>query len=218
MSVPLFGAISPLKSLVFVALPCPALLQAEEPILGPPLPEPTAETIRVLGRWAAYFLLASLAVTPLRQGLAWPGLISVRRMLGLASFAYAIGHFFAFVADKGFDLERVASEIALRTNYAIGAVGLVVLALLAATSTDAMVRRLGGKRWRYLHRAAYLAAAAAVTHYFLHVKADLAQPMLLAGFALWLLLYRMVLWTRGSTVASRPMPCIAHAAAGRAAL
>jgi Ferric reductase like transmembrane component len=98
--------------------------------------------------------------------LAWPRLIAVRRIVGIAACAYALAHFTGFIVAKSFDLQRVVSEIVLRINYAVGAVGLILLSLLAATSTDAVVKRIGGKRWQLLHRAAYLAAAVALTIIF----------------------------------------------------
>lgn len=202
-------AVPPLKAFVFIALLMPALVQAGLLAFGPPLAEPIKDTIHLLGDWAVYFLMASLAITPLRQVLAWPRLISVRRMVGVAAFFYALAHVTGFAADKNFDLSVVLSEIALRTYLTIGAAGLVLLAILAATSTNGMVRRLGGKRWQSLHRIIYLAAAIAAVHYFLQAKGDLWAPTLVAGIAGWLLLYRLILWSRGSAVASRPLSVFA---------
>lgn len=202
-------AVPPLKAFVFIVLLMPALLQAGTLAFGPPLAEPVKDTIHLLGDWAVYFLLVSLAITPLRQILAWPRLISVRRMIGVAAFSYALAHVIGFVADKNFDVRVVLSEIALRTYLTIGAAGLVLLAILAATSTNAMVRRLGGKRWQRLHRIVYLAAAIAAVHYFLQSKGDLWAPTLVAGIAGWLLLYRLILWTKGSAIASRPLSVFA---------
>ncbi|MEZ5788523.1 MAG: protein-methionine-sulfoxide reductase heme-binding subunit MsrQ [Xanthobacteraceae bacterium] len=198
-------AVPPLKIFVFVVLLMPALLQAGMLAFGPPQAEPIKDTIHMLGDWAVYCLVASLAITPLRQILAWPRLIAVRRMIGVAAFFYALAHVIGFAADKSFDLSVVLSEIALRTYLTIGAAGLILLAILAATSTNAMVRRLGGKRWQSLHRIVYLAAAIAAVHYFLQAKGDLWAPTLVAGVAGWLLLYRLILWSKGSAVASRPL-------------
>ncbi len=201
--------VSPLKVVVLLALASPALMQLGVLALDPPMAQPITNTIHWLGDWAVYFLLASLAITPLRQLFAWPRLIVVRRMIGVASFAYALAHVTAFAADKRFNLELVLSEIVGRVYLVVGATGLVILAVLTATSTDGMVRRLGGKRWQGLHRFAYLAAAVALVHYFFQSKADLAQPTLVAGLFAWLFLYRLVLWTAGSAAASRTLSAIA---------
>lgn len=204
-----FRAVPPLKLFAFIVLLTPALLQAGTLAFGPPLAQPVTNTIHMLGDWAVYCLMAILVITPLRQILAWPRLISVRRMVGLAAFFYALAHVTAFVVDKNFDLKHVLSEIVLRTYLTIGAGALVLLAILAATSTTGMVRRLGGKAWQRLHRIVYFAAFIAVIHFFLQSKEDVWTPTLVAGMAGWLLLYRLILWTRGSAVASRPITVFA---------
>lgn len=201
--------ISPLKAVVFVALLTPALVQAGTLAFGPPLAQPVTNTIHMLGDWAVYFLMATLAITPLRQISAWPRLIIVRRMIGVTAFFYALAHVIAYVIDNNFNLPHVLSEIALRTYLTIGAAGVVILAVLAATSTTSMVRRLGGKAWQRLHRIVYLAAFVAVIHFFLQSKEDVWTPTLVAGIAGWLLLYRLVLWTKGSAVAARPLTVFA---------
>ena len=201
--------ISPLKAVVFVALLTPALVQAGTLAFGPPLAQPVTDTIHMLGEWAVYFLMATLAITPLRQIAKWPRLIVVRRMIGVTAFFYALAHVIAYVVDNNFKLAHVLSEIALRTYLTIGAAGVVILAVLAATSTTGMVRRLGGKAWQRLHRIVYLAAFAAVIHFFLQAKEDIWTPTLVAGIAGWLLLYRLILWTRGSAAASLPVTVFA---------
>lgn len=201
-----------LKAAVFVALLMPALVQAGKLAFGPRLAEPVTDTIHMLGDWAVYCLIAALAITPLRQILAWPRLIAVRRMTGVAAFFYALAHVSAFVVDKNFDLTHALSEIVLRTYLTIGAAGLALLAILAATSTAGMVRRLGGKAWQKLHRIVYFAAFIAVVHFFLQSKEDIWTPTLVAGMACWLLLYRLILWTTGSATASQPLTVFAISA------
>ena len=106
------------------------------------------------------FLMISLAVTPLRRIARFNQLVDVRRMIGVGAFVYAAAHISLYVADQMFDLWKVASEIVLRLYLTIGFVALLGLAALAATSTDGMVRRLGGKRWQRLHQAIYGIGAA----------------------------------------------------------
>jgi sulfoxide reductase heme-binding subunit YedZ len=129
--------------------------------------------------------MVSLALTPLRQGFAWPSLILVRRMVGVAAFAYIATHFLLFVGDQAFDLGLVAAEIVKRFYLLLGFIALLGLSALAATSTDGMVRRLGAARWRALHRLAYGIAILGIVHYFMQSKVDPGQATIVAGIYLW---------------------------------
>lgn len=144
------------------------------------------------GFWMLVFLMTSLAITPLRRITRWGGLLDVRRMIGVGAFVYGCAHISLYASDQMFDLAKIASEIVLRFYLAIGAVALLGLALLAATSTDAMVRRLGGLRWQRLHYAAYGIGVLALVHYFQQVKADVSAPTFAAGVFGWLIGYRGV--------------------------
>jgi sulfoxide reductase heme-binding subunit YedZ len=119
-------------------------------------------------------------------------------MIGVAAFAYAAAHLSLYALDQRFDLGKVATEIALRFYLTIGFTVLVILAALAATSTDGMARRLGARRWRRLHRLVYPAALLAVVHFFIQTKADVDEPWVMAGLYAWLMLYRGLAWWRGS--------------------
>jgi sulfoxide reductase heme-binding subunit YedZ len=137
------------------------------------------ETItHATGGWALRFLLASLAVTPLRRAHArLAALAPLRRTFGLLAFLYAALHAMTFFAlDLGFALGRVAEEIAERPYVTLGFTALALLAPLALTSTRGWQRRLG-RRWLALHRLVYLAAGSAVLHFVWLVKADLAEPL-----------------------------------------
>lgn len=185
------GRLSPLKAAVFAALFLPGLWTVAAFWLGALGPRPLNEAIHQLGLWAVRFLLISLAVTPLRQSLGWPRLVLVRRMVGVAAFGYAATHLLLYTADQAFDLAKVATEIALRIYLTIGFAALLGLSVLAATSTDAMVRRLGGRRWSRLHRLVYAIAALALTHYFMQAKLEVFEPTVMAGLFVWLMGYRM---------------------------
>ncbi len=106
-------------------------------------PKVVTEMIHRTGQWTIRFLTLSLLVTPLMRGARYPKLVAIRRMVGVAAFAYACAHLTLYVVDQHFDLAHVASEIALRFYLTIGFVAWLGLAALAATSTDAMIRRLG---------------------------------------------------------------------------
>src|SRR6185437_6508716 len=123
----------------------------------------------------------------------WPRLMLVRRMVGVAAFAYAAAHLSLYVVDQEFDLRRVAVEIALRFYLTIGFLALMVLATMAATSTDGMARRLGGKRWRQLHRLIYPAALLMVVHFFIQTKANVDEPWVMAGLYGCLMGYRALI-------------------------
>jgi len=186
------GRFSPLKSVVFALLWAPGLWLAWRLAAGQLGPRPTNEVILHTGLWTIRLLLLSLAVTPLRQLLRWPQLVTVRRMIGVAAFAYGAAHLTAFAADKAFDLGVVATEIVSRVYLTIGAVALAGLTALAATSTDRMVRRLGGRSWRRLHRLVYAIGILAAVHFFLQSKLNVAEPIVMAGLLAWLLGYRLL--------------------------
>lgn len=196
------GRFSALKAAIFALLFLPGLFLTEEYARGQFGAQPITELIHGAGLWAIRLLLLSLAVTPARQILRAPHLILIRRMLGVATFAYAALHLAAYAADKMWDLAAVADEIVLRRYLAIGAGGLLLLLALAATSTDAMVRRLGGKRWQALQRLVYAIGLLALLHFFMQSKIDATEPTILAGFFLWLMAYRAVAWRSGTETAT----------------
>jgi sulfoxide reductase heme-binding subunit YedZ len=157
---------------------------------------PLNDLIHRTGYWALVFLLTSLAVTPLRRIARFGGLMDVRRMIGVGAFAYAATHISLFITDQMFDLGKVASEIALRLYLTIGFTALLGLSALAATSTDAMVRRVGGLRWRRLHQLSYAIALLALIHFFQQTKLDVGVPTFVAGLFAWLMGYRLIAWRK----------------------
>ena len=170
---------------------------------------PVNFAILTTGLMALVFLMLTLAVTPLRKitGLNW--LISFRRMLGLYAFFYACAHFLIFFSlDRGFSVSSTLHEIIKRKYLWLGMTGLLVMVPLAVTSTNAMIKRLGGKRWRTLHRLAYVAAVAGVIHYYMQVKADVRQPLVFAAVLAILLGYRLMVYL----YRSKPAPATTAAA------
>jgi sulfoxide reductase heme-binding subunit YedZ len=158
---------------------------------------PINDLIHRAGFWALVFLGLTLAITPLRRIARYGALIDVRRMIGVASFFYIAAHLALFFADQSYSVVKVFTEITSRVYLIIGAVAWIGLAVLAATSTDAMVRRLGGVTWRLLHMIVYAIALLALIHYFQQTKADVTVPIFVAALFGWLLLYRIVVWWRG---------------------
>lgn len=198
------GRFSPFKLCVFLLLFVPAIMIAFRYADGALGPRPLNEALHQIGNWTLKLVLISLAVSPGRKLLQWPRLLLVRRMVGVAAFAYAAVHLFLYVADEAFNLGKVATEILVRVYLTIGFVSLLILTAMAATSTDGMVRRLGGRRWRRLHRLVYLAALLSVVHFFMQVKFDVDEPWVMAGLYAWLMGYRLVdrFGRRGSRLAA----------------
>lgn len=188
------GNVSAFKAAVLLGLVLPGAVLAVQYEAGRLGAEPLDTLIHQVGLWTIRLLFLSLAITPLRQILRLPELVTVRRMIGVAAFVYGALHLGLYAADQAFDLAKVASEIALRVYLTLGAVALTILLALAVTSTDAMIKRLGGKRWRALHRAVYGAAALAVVHHFLQAKINIDEACVRAGLFAWLMLYRLAAW------------------------
>lgn len=158
---------------------------------------PLNELIHRAGFWALVFLGVTLAVTPFRRIFRYGNLIDVRRMLGVGTFCYIAAHLALFFADQSYSVEKFIHEITHRVYLIVGAVAWIGLATLAATSTDGMVRRLGGMRWRRLHQAIYAIALLALIHYFQQTKADVTVPTFAAGLFFWLIAYRVLAWWQG---------------------
>lgn len=185
------GTLHPLKLLVLIGLFLPALWIAyalDQGLFGP---RPINRAVHEIGLWTIRFLLLSLAITPLRLSLKWPDLILVRRMIGVAAFGYVALHLILYIADEKYDLVKVATEIVVRIYLTIGFVALLGLLVLAITSTDGMVRRLGARRWQRLHRLAYPVAILGSIHFFMQSKADVWEPMWMTGLFCWLMGYRL---------------------------
>ena len=187
------GKLSPLKLAVFVALFAPLIWIGVQALNGALAPKPVTEAVYQTGQWAIRLVLISLLVSPLRRIAQWPKLIAVRRMVGVGALAYAIGHFFLFIVEQKFDLMHVAAEIALRFYLTVGFIALLGLIALGVTSTDAMIRRLGGLRWNRLHKLVYIIAALGIFHFYLQAKADVSEPALMMGFYFILMLFRLLM-------------------------
>ena len=154
---------------------------------------PVNFAIRTTGLLSLIFLVLTLLVTPVSRINRWSWLGQFRRVLGLYACFHACLHFLIFFGfDRGASASGTLSEIIKRPYLMVGTLGLVLMVPLAVTSTDAMIRRLGGKRWKALHRLAYVVAVAGVVHYYMLVKADVTQPVAFAVVVAVLLGYRLV--------------------------
>jgi sulfoxide reductase heme-binding subunit YedZ len=145
-----------------------------------------------LGDWTLRILLLSLTMTPLRIlfGLSWP--VTLRRLLGLFAFAYALLHFNVWlVVDHFFDWPEMAKDVLKRPFVTVGFTALLLLVPLAVTSTAGMVRRLGAVAWRRLHRLVYLIAILGVLHYLWLAKVGVRGPYYYAAWLVPLLAIRV---------------------------
>jgi methionine sulfoxide reductase heme-binding subunit len=168
---------------------------------------PIDDVTDTLGDWTLRFLLASLALTPLRLlfGIGWQ--MTLRRLLGLFAFFYVCLHFLVWIVlDHFFDWPEMGADIAKRPYITIGLTGLTLLIPLAATSTVWAVKRLGGVNWRRLHRLVYVAAALGVLHYLWLAKKGVDAPYYYAGVLILLLGVRAWAWLRGMARRRGAMP------------
>jgi len=192
------GSFSWFRSAILLAVCLPGIVTAVQYLAGFFPVRPITEIIHATGDWTIRLLMISLAVTPFRQSFRWARLITLRRMIGVAAFSYAVLHLVFYAADNMFDPGKVVSEIALRIYLTIGFAALLILGALALTSTDGMVKRLGGKAWQRLHRWVYAAGILACIHYFMQSKLNVSEPLVVAGLFLWMMGYRLVLWSTSS--------------------
>jgi sulfoxide reductase heme-binding subunit YedZ len=145
------------------------------------------------GFWTLVFLCLTLAVTPLRRLLHRNELIRFRRMLGLFAFFYGVLHFVTYIwFEQSFDFAAMLDDVAQRPFITMGFIAFVLMIPLALTSTSGMVRRLGGKRWQWLHRLVYLSAIAGGVHFYWKVKSDITVPVRFAVVIAILLGYRLI--------------------------
>lgn len=154
---------------------------------------PVEFVTRSTGTWTLVMLCITLSVTPLRRMLGWPWLLRLRRMFGLFAFFYAVLHFTTWLwLDQWFDLSSMVADIVERPFVTVGFTAFVLMLPLAATSTQAMMRRLG-HRWQELHRLVYAIAALGVLHFWWHKagKNDLSEPTVYALVVAALLAFRV---------------------------
>lgn len=158
---------------------------------------PIEKVLRQTGYWTLTFLTLTMALTPIRQ---WTGVIWVgrfRRMLGLFAFFYSLLHLGTYVIlDQFFDWMGILKDIAKRPYITVGFTALVLMIPLAVTSTDGMLRRLGGERWRKLHRLIYVITLGGIIHFWWLVKKDITEPFIFASIYAVSMLLRSLMQQR----------------------
>ena len=156
-------------------------------------PNPLDFATKTTGMLTLIFLSLTVAVTPLRKIFGINSLVKYRRMIGLFAFFYGSLHLLTYIwFDRLFNLKSVGQDVVRRPFILVGMTAFFLMVPLAITSTNKMVKRLGGKRWARLHRLVYVAAIAGVVHFWMLVKSDTSLPLTFAFIALFLLGYRLL--------------------------
>src|ERR1044071_10125777 len=155
-------------------------------------PNPPEFITRTTGMMTFIFLTLSLAITSIRKIFGFNSIIKVRRMVGLFAFFYGCLHLLTYVSfDRYFNLRSIPGDVVSRPFIAFGMLAFVLMVPLAITSTNKMVKRLGGKRWARLHRLVYVAGVTAAIHFWLFVKSDTRLPLTFGFIVLLLLVHRV---------------------------
>jgi sulfoxide reductase heme-binding subunit YedZ len=167
-----------LKVVVFLSASLPLLALVRAVFWGALAADPYPPAIQETGLWSLRLLLLGLALSPLARAAGWSWPLDLRRMVGLFAAFYALVHLAVWAKDYGFDWSFLASEVAARSYLAVGLAGALLLAPLAATSTDGSVRRLGARAWRRLHWLIYPAAALAYLHFAMAARFTRAETLI----------------------------------------
>ena len=182
-----------LKVVVFVNALVPLVLLLWDLYHGRVGPNPLQFATTTTGMLTLIFLSLTVAITPLRKIFGINSLVKLRRMLGLFAFFYGALHLLTYIwFDRAFNIISVGPDVVKRPFILAGMVAFLLMVPLAITSTNKMVKRLGGKRWAKLHRLAYLSAIAGVIHFWMLVKSDTRLPLTFGFIVLFLLGYRLL--------------------------
>lgn len=184
-----------LKTVLWIAGLAPLAWLIRNGLRGELTADPVKYITHFTGRTALTILFITLCVTPIRRLTGWNGIIRLRRLIGLFSFFYAVIHLLIYLAfDRGFVFTELGEDIVKRPYITIGFTAWLMLLALAVTSPQAMVRRLGGKRWRALHRLVYVVPVLGVIHFTWAQKKDIRLPLLYALVLGGIFAVRLVQW------------------------
>lgn len=176
------------KAVLFGLCLVPLALLIQGGVAGTLGANPVETIQRATGDWGFRLLLATLAVTPLRKYSGWHWLVRLRRMLGLFAFFYVCLHLTTYVwLDNLLDIDVILRDVLKRPFVSAGFAAFALMVPLAATSSHAMVRRLGGRRWQALHRSIYAIAIFVLAHRWWMAKEAYLEPMVYTAIVAWLL-------------------------------
>ena len=180
------------KIVIFINSLAPLVVLGWDALFGRLGANPVEFFLRTTGVLTLLFLLITLSITPLRKYYGWNQLIKFRRMLGLYAFFYGFLHLITYsIFDKSLSVSAIVDDIRERPFIAVGMLAFFLLIPLAVTSTNNMIKRLGGKNWQNLHRLTYAAAIGGVMHFWMIVKSDVFYPLLFGLILAGLLGYRI---------------------------
>jgi sulfoxide reductase heme-binding subunit YedZ len=180
------------KPALFLVLLVPLALLIEQGISDNLGANPVETITHQTGLWSLRLLLLTLSITPLCKLTRISELVRLRRMIGVYCFFYALLHFMTYaVLDHSFDTAAILEDVVKRPYVTVGFSAFLMLIPLAATSTNGMIKRLGGKRWKRLHKLVYLCGLGGVIHYLWLVKADAFSPLNYLAIFIVLMLFRL---------------------------
>lgn len=192
------------RQLVLVNGLLPAVLLLIDGFRGNLGVNPVEFVTRATGVLTLVLLVITLMVTPLRKLFGWNWLLKQRRLLGLIAFFYGVAHLMTYLAfDRDWQLQTVIGDVYKRPFIAVGMFSFALMIPLAITSTNAMIKKLGGKRWARLHRLTYLLTIGGVVHYYMLVKSDITYPVIFGSVVAALLGFRVVAALRKPVKADR---------------
>tara|TARA_R110002049_G_scaffold233509_7_gene406858 strand:+ start:3373 stop:3978 length:606 start_codon:yes stop_codon:yes gene_type:complete len=201
--LPELNIVSKIKTLLFIACLIPAIWLTIAVFTNQLGANPIEAVTRETGLWALRFLWLTLLITPLRWVTGWNSLVKYRRLLGLYVFFYAVLHMLLYLGlDQFFDINEIIKDIIKRPFITIGFFTFTALIPLVVTSNNAMVKRMGGRRWKQLHQLTYVIAIASSIHFYMLVKLDKTEPLIYMGLLIILLTPRVYRYAK--TIALKP--------------
>jgi methionine sulfoxide reductase heme-binding subunit len=183
---------SPEKAVALAIAVAPAIWLAALSLAGELGARAVTEAIRFSGDWALRLFWLVLFVSPARRILAAPWLIRMRRILGIGAFGLTLLHFGLYALDQQFAWGTIGLEMVLRFYLVLGTMAMIGLAVLAASSSDRAVARLGSGGWNWLHGSIHVIAVLAALHFLLRSQTNTFEPMLMLGLLAWLIGYRLL--------------------------
>jgi sulfoxide reductase heme-binding subunit YedZ len=193
--------LSNIKKLLFIVCLIPAIWLTIAVFTNQLGANPIEAVTRETGLWALRFLWLTLLITPLSWLTGWNSLVRYRRLFGLYVFFYAVLHMLLYLGlDQFFDINEIISDIIKRPFIAIGFFSFTALIPLVITSNNAMVKRMGGRRWKLLHRLTYFIAIASSIHFYMLVKLDKQEPLIYIGLLILLLVPRVYRYAKSTAL------------------